>query len=510
MSNRVRFVLIVGLAVLAFCLLANTFNVPFERDEGNYAYGAWIMTKGLLPYVDTLEQKPPLMYFPYLLALLINPDAYWPPRLIAGLWLFFTLWLLWLTVKKDHGERAGWLTVWFVLPMILFPELRPFAANSERFLILPLVGTLAIYVLNRENSNRWHWFWAGVTAAAAVLFKQIALPMVAFIIIYWFFEERARLKDSGAARRKFAWALAGGALMSVGTLGYFFLRGGFPGFWEVTVVFNRYYALAYGGVTLVWLGFFLKMFLTHWPFLFALLGWYVIKRPAHWRYYLTLFFLGWLTVYNTPYGHYYVMLMPIWAIISAVSLDSALAYVKRPLWTIIIPVLLVGSLLWPMGDYYLMSGPQIMTALYSAANPFLEAPLAAKRAAELTTPDESLFVAGSESEIYFYAKRLSSTRFLWMYYLTVDWPKAADYQREMIGELERHQPKVIIVARSRPSWLARSTSPRLITNYLDKLLAEKYILVGGSVRQGAKVEWVEPLRQADVAKCSLLLCLRKK
>jgi len=510
LSNRLRFVLIVGLGLFAVCLLANTFNVPFERDEGHYAYGAWIMTQGLVPYVDTLEQKPPLIYFPYFLAGLINPDAYWPPRLVAGLFLFFTLWLLWLTVKKEYGERAGWLTVYFALPMILFPRLCPFAANSERFLILPLIGTLAIYVLNRENSNRWHWFWAGATAAAAVLFKQIALPMVAFIIIYWLFEERARRKDKGEAWRKFAWAVAGGALISAVTLGYFFLRGGFPGFWEGTVVYNRYYAMSYGGVTFFWLASFLKMFLANWPLLFVLLFWFVLKRPPRWIFYITLLIIGWLPFYNTPYGHYYIILMPVWAIISAVALDSFLACVKRPALMIIIPALVIGSMLWPVAGYYFMPGPRIVTALYSPANPFLEAPLAAKRAAALTAPGDYLFVAGSESEIYFYAKRLCPTRLVGMYGLMMDSPQAADYQREMIAELERRQPKVIIFVRSPLSWLILPTSPRLINRYLFKLLKEKYLLVGGSLRQGSKVEWVEPLRQDEIGKCTLLLCLRKK
>lgn len=510
MSNRLRFVLLFGLVIFAVGLLANTFNVPFERDEGHYAYGAWIMTQGLVPYVDTLEQKPPLIYFPYLIAGLINSEAYWPPRLVAGLFLALTLWLLWLTVKKDHGERAGWLTVYFALPMILFPHLYPFAANTERFLILPLTLTLAIYILNRKKSNCWHWFWVGITAAAAVLFKQIALPMVAFILIYWLFEERGRQRDKRLAWRKFAWAVVGGVLLSAATLGYFFLRGGFPGFWEGTVVYNRYYAMSYGGATLVWLVAFLKMFLVSWPLLFVLLIWYVYRRPMHWLFYLILLLLGWLPIYNTPYGHYYVMLMPVFAIISAVALDSFLSNLKRPLLTFLLPVLVIGSMIWPVKEYYLMSGPRIMTVLYSSANPFLEAPLAARRAAELTAPDEYIFVAGSESEIFYYAKRLSPTRLVGMYGLMLDSPKAADYQREMIAELERRQPKVIIVVRSQLSWLRTPQSPTLINTYLDKLLTGKYILVGGGIRRGSRVEWVEPLRQEDLANCSLLLCLRKK
>ena len=56
------------------CLLAGlwrmTFNeVPFERDEGGYAYGAWRILEGETLYRDLLNFTPPGVFYLYALAI---------------------------------------------------------------------------------------------------------------------------------------------------------------------------------------------------------------------------------------------------------------------------------------------------------------------------------------------------------------------------------------------------------------------------------------------------------
>ncbi|OGM10774.1 hypothetical protein A2Z22_02690 [Candidatus Woesebacteria bacterium RBG_16_34_12] len=68
----------------------NSFNIPFERDEGEYAYVAWRMGKGELPYQDIFTQKPPAIFYVYMFAQRIDAEAYWPPRLLATLSIALT------------------------------------------------------------------------------------------------------------------------------------------------------------------------------------------------------------------------------------------------------------------------------------------------------------------------------------------------------------------------------------------------------------------------------------
>ena len=82
-QNIFFFVLWIGLIIL---LRYNNMNMPLERDEGEYAYGAWLLLSGKgFPYMDTFLQKPPLIIVMYLLAQLIHSTVLWPARLLSVL-----------------------------------------------------------------------------------------------------------------------------------------------------------------------------------------------------------------------------------------------------------------------------------------------------------------------------------------------------------------------------------------------------------------------------------------
>ncbi len=493
-------------------LHANSLNAPFERDEGNYAYGAWLLTQGACPYVDTLEQKPPLIYFPYLLAWLIAPAAYWPIRLLAALALAGTTLLIWLIVKREYGDRAALVAAWLTPPMVLFPHLAPFAANTEKFLILPLYGLLAIYVLNRDNDNWQPWFWAGICGASAVLFKQIGAGPVAFIFLVWLAEQRRNnWRQKGGA------AAAGGLLTIILVTGYFVLAGGLPAFWEATV-YNQHYIRSTGGVTLHWLKWHLQEFWAGWPALCLLLFWYLVSRPARWWVYGGMLLVMLATVFPSPYGHYYIMLMPLWAIMAAVALTGLSQLLSRvikhpdwELWLVIgATALLIASMLGPISSYFTCSPNELVTRIYGRHNPFVEAPLAAARVAELTGPDDKIFVAGSEQQIYYYAKRRAVGRFSGTYGMMIDNPANLRYQQETAAALAADPPAAIVWVFSPRSWLVNPRSPRWIFRYLESELAKNYRLVGGTVRRDFAAEWREPLTDKELTECSLLVYLRKK
>ena len=503
-------------ALIVFCLFFvllqwNGINAPFERDEGHYAYGAWIMTKGGLPYVNTFEQKPPLIFFPYLLALLINPSALWPVHLIAFFSFALTVVLLGLLAGREFGRRAGWLVIWLAVPMVMFPPLNPYAANTEKFMILPLAGLLAIYAFNRERAGPWPWFWGAVCGLATILYKQIAVLVVLYVFLVWLYESYQAKRTPRELIVNCLYALAGAAATLVMVTGYFFARGAWPGFWEEAVVYNRYYFASTGGLTTVFLANFIKLFFRSWPALFYLLAWVLVRRPARVSFYLGLLAAGLLTVFNSPYGHYYIMLMPLWAIVSAAALDSLIEQFtvtfQRPAWrdwlTVILGFFVVLSLIWPVRDWLRLSPTELTARSYGYLNSFVEAPLVARRVAELARPDDYVYIAGTEQEILYYAKRLGPTRVVGMYAMMLDQTKALAYQQEVVRDLEQKRPAVIVWVRSPLSWLARPSSPRLIMQYLNKLMKARYVLVGGSLRRDAAAEWQEPLKKENDGICSI-------
>ena len=95
-----------GLFLLLLILRWNSFSVPFERDEGEYAYSAWIMAEGKgIPYKNAFLQKPPMIIYTYMLAYLINPNALWPSRVLAFVFIFISALLMAAIVGKEYGKK---------------------------------------------------------------------------------------------------------------------------------------------------------------------------------------------------------------------------------------------------------------------------------------------------------------------------------------------------------------------------------------------------------------------
>jgi 4-amino-4-deoxy-L-arabinose transferase-like glycosyltransferase len=504
---------VLGLLVLFLFLLFlhwNSFNAPFDRDEGHYAYHAWLMTRGKVLYVDLFEHKTPLIYLPYLVAVLIGPAAVWPPRLLAFLSLFLAVPLLGLAAGREFNRRVGWISMWLFMPMIMFPYLTPFSANTEKFMLLPLVGLLAIYAYHRDKAESgWPWFWAGVCGALAILYKQMAILVVIYVFLVWLFENKSL--------KHLIFGVLGGFSAFILVMGHIFLRGGMIPFWEQTVEFNKYYFMCLGGFTLKWFFMHLQLFLASWPIAFILLAWFLVKRPGRWWFYSGLLLISVLSIFTTPLSHYFIMLMPFWAMICAAALDSliilAVSILRRKEWergiAFALVALAVISLSWPARGYYFLSPGELVERLYGPRNPFIESPIAARRVAEITSPEDFIFVAGSEEQIYFYAKRMNPSRFSGVYTMMMDQPKALEEQKELIGKLKKHPPRAIVFVRSPISWMITTRSKLLIYEYLEKLLEERYQLLGGTVRQGSKAWWEEPLRKENLGYCGLLLYKRK-
>ncbi len=210
-----------------------------------------------------------------------------------------------------------------------------------------------------------------------------------------------------------------------------------------------------------------------------------------------------------------MLVMPFWALLAAVALDRLAQWAAARLswartWARL-ALIGVAVLLVCLPDLgWMVRRPAGFAAAKSAGpNPFLESVVAARRLAEMTSPKDYVFVAGSEPQILCYARRLSPTRFVTVYPLMIPTPLAAAYQQEAINELERHPPSVVVLSRRGVSWLTQRGSPTAFLKYLKQLLAQDYRLVGAYVRDGQGGRWQEPLPRGAENKASLVLFRRK-
>lgn len=309
--------------------------------------------------------------------------------------------------------------------------------------------------------------------------------------------------------------IAGASVASFAALAPFLIWDGGRRLWECTIVFNRFYwASASFGPSGLW-GW-LRAFWVDWWILFLLPGLLFIRPGRRSWFWIVMFLAGWVSTGATAFGQYYVVVMPFWALLVAVAINelAPLAaaqlglphpWVRRFVVAVVMLLVCLPDLPWAT-----CAKQQFAAERASGGNAFLESSAVARRLAELTSPNDAVFIGGSEPQILYYANRLSPTRFVIVYPLVIPTPLAAKYQLEAIRDLEQRPPEVIIMARSPLSWLTQKGSPVEFTDYLVKLLADHYQPVGGWVGDGQNGRWVEPLSPEDRAGCSLVLFRRNR
>ncbi|MBN1104277.1 MAG: hypothetical protein JXL84_12745 [Deltaproteobacteria bacterium] len=502
---------VLGLLTLFTLTQWNSLDGPFERDEGEYSYAAWIMKEGLVPYRDSFMQKPPMIIYTYRLAQILSDQAFWPPRLLGSFSVLLTAILVGFIARKEYGPTAGWISVWIFLPMWCLPHLLPFAANTEKFMILPMMAALSIYIFFGRRASGWTWFAAGACATLSLLYKPIVLPVLLFIFGVWAWESRRSDPKAAGTLKRLLFALAGAVAVTGVTLLHFLLQGALDDLWESCVTFNRAYAEA-----LTWgPEYFLrkiKILIRFWWVLFLLLLWFVIRRPGRWWFHLCLFLLAVVSAYKDPNGHYYLMILPFWALIGAGAIVSLLqAAEKRPpaerTLFAVVTVLLVDLLLcWPVRHQFIMSPLELSLRTYGRETPFQESPFVAGRVAAMTRPEDLVFVAGSEPQILYYAKRKSPTRFVIMYPLMLPSPYAEKYQRETLQAIQARPPKVIVLTNSPYSWFSSPRSPTVLIPFLNSLFQSgTYQLEAGFLWEHGEATWVESIDAETAKRCSLLL-----
>jgi len=504
----------VGIGVLFAALRWNNFNTPLTRDEGEYAYAAQLLERGVAPYQHALIQKPPMVIYSYAFADWWMPQCWWSPRILAGVFVALATVLLGYAVRLEFGAGVAWMAVWLATVMIPAPELDQFAANTEMFLLLPLLTIVAVFVREQHRGYRpWHSWVAGFAAVTAVLYKYTVVPLVAFIFIMWLWKTARTQNVRQLVRRLFPagiGAAIGGALI----LGFFIFRDGGRQLWECTVLFNRQYVQS-GNFGLSGFWFYLRSFWSAWWILFLLSGAAFWRPAARIWFWAGLFGGAWLCTCASIYGHYYILLMPFWAVLAANGIKTAgellAGWWKRPAGGTVGFLAAVTVLLCLLPDLLWMACPpaRFSPAKFGGQNPFAESPLVARRVVELSAPGDFVFVAGSEPQILCYAHRFSPTRFITMYPLMIPGSLAPEYQREAVQDLEQRPPTLIVLARANTSWLQERNSPKEFPSQLKMMLDQNYTRVGGFVPDATNGYWAEPLSDAQFDRSSLVLFQRK-
>lgn len=460
------FALVLLFLFFVFFLRWNGLATPFERDEGEYAYGAWIITQGGFPYQDTFLQKPPLIVYTYLLGEKLVGNNLWFPRFMAIVFTILTAYFLGKIAQKHISQGAFWY-VFFLYPLLLWSPINSgLAANTEVFMLLPVVFVL--WLMERQKTGLKDWFWAGMATSFALAYKPICLYVLAGILF-------AGLKNISLWKLRFkaaALLVTGGILSLLVIIAPVIYSGSWTAFWQQAVVFNALYAKQWGFSLLPMLANLGVMAKSFWlVYLLLFLGLVLTSKNRVWYVYLLL---GFAAVFQTTIRHYYLLLVPFVTLISI----EVLMELKQAKLQIVAFVVLIISILYPIRQQFLLTPQELSLWIYGSENPFYESPMLANKLKAITSKEDCVFVAGSEPQILYYASRSSCTKFDITYPLIIDTNLRAQFQDQLEADLRSHPPKAVVFSTLAHSGLWDDNNKEVLE--MTNNLLKDYVLVDQS------------------------------
>lgn len=476
----------VGLAILTLLVRLPFLRIPFERDEGEYAYIAWRVLAGDVPYRDAFDQKPPGIFLPYLAALSIPVDAVVAVHLIAALWVgASTAILYWLARRLTDRMTATFAGFAFAL-LSIDPGMVGSAANTELFMNGPIIAAHALfavaYLAGDEAPMRFRRGLAiGALLGCAMAFKPVAAVNWLFFLVVIV----ARRPRTATPAMRFAGASALGIVLAwLPFIGWFAAHGALPDLVQDVFLHNLRYSTALPlGVRMAELGYTLATLLGSQAILWAFATWgatEALRGNARAKL-VGRYVVGWagLSFVGVSLGgyyfpHYFQQLAPPLAIMAGLGASEA---TRRTAGLVpgegarraLVGLILASQLVIVLRPFATEYTPERASQAIYPGNPFDVMPAVGARIAELTRPEESVYVFGAEPEVLFYARRRSATRYIFLFPLFGPYPNALAEQKATAREIRRSDPAVVFYMPN--SLFFMPGAPQFLTRWTSQLLA---------------------------------------
>lgn len=522
---------LVAVALIRLRLL----GVPFERDEGEYAYVGGLILNGGLPYRDAYNMKLPGVYGVY--ALIMAAFGSSPAGVHAGFALasLATITLLYSAFRRLFTPMVGLTAAAAYALLSVSGPLLGQAAHATHFVNLFVAAGL--WALSRWDDRRplRSAAAAGLLFGLAILMKQHAVFLAAFgglmtVHRKWTAGQRGRRATVTAAAVYGAAALAPYA----GVVAVAAASGSFDRFWFWSVTYATSYASADTPWGVAWALFRLTFgrTFTEYPLVWILAGAGLIAvwvARFDFRQRLLATTLAAASVAAVLPGfnfreHYFVLLLPASSLLAAIALEC----LARALASVAARVSASGSTSGRASEavlapgsrlglaairalpfvamaafgiaaivngrwYYLDASPDEISRRLYPGNPFVEIRDVAARLAADTTPSDTVAVLGSEPELFVYAGRRSATGYMYVYPLVEPQPYNVRMQREMIAEIEAAAPKYFVYCSVPASWAASPGAPTDILQWFNRYAPAHYDVAGivdvGSAGTPAAYHW---------------------
>ncbi|MGE5049274.1 MAG: glycosyltransferase family 39 protein, partial [Deltaproteobacteria bacterium] len=233
---------VLGLLLLAAAAIRlRLLQVPLERDEGEYAYGASLLLGGSAPFSSMYSMKLPGTQFAYASFLALFGHSIAAIRLGLLLVNAATTLLVFALGRRLMSPGGALAAAAAFAALSLSPAFLGIFAHATHFVILFAVAGLLVLHVALASRRRRHFAAAGALLGAAVLMKQAGLVFPALALCWWGWERRERPLGWAAEGLTLCAGIAAPLLVTATAIA---LAGTLPAMWFWTVTYARDYATA--------------------------------------------------------------------------------------------------------------------------------------------------------------------------------------------------------------------------------------------------------------------------
>jgi hypothetical protein len=470
-------------------------DVPFERDEGEYAYAGRLMLQGIPPYSLVYNMKFPGIYAAY--AFIMSVFGQTRAGVHFGLLIVnaVTILLVFLLVRSLIDTFTGVFAAAAFAVLSISKPVQGIFANAEHFILLFALSGLVLLLFSIDRKNLLLLLIASLLLGIGFIIKQHGIFFIVFAGLYLLFTQ---LRCKPFELKSFLLSIA---LFTVGVLLPFAVTciilwqvGVFRKFWFWTFVYSREYV----SITPVSIGLADLIYrlicivdVTFLIWISAMVGLVTLFLKKNIRnqipFVIGFSFLSFLAVCPGLYfrPHYFVLLMPAVALLAGVGLFGIWQILKgqkaafeKDLAVAFLGLVIILHSLYLQKDYLLEEDNNTVARMTYNFNPFPESLKIAEFIKANSSSEDTIAILGSEPQILFYADRRSATSYIYMYPLTEQQPFALQMQKEMIQQIEAAKPRFLVYVRVITSWSLSPAYEKPLTDWFNQYYTQYYNVVG--------------------------------
>lgn len=505
MNKHKKYLLFIMLAIFIL-RIPGLYQPILDIDECAFAEFANKILEGYIPYIDVVDNKPPLTYYTVALIFLIFGKNNLPAvHLVTTLMVMATAFMVYVTGRELRDEKTGIISAIIFTALAHTYEPKYISTSGEALINLPLMLSSLIFIKYTElkKASIPAFIIGGLSLGIATMINYKA-GILAIVFTIQGLVIRGLLGRSPSRIRSLMRELIRLSIIGICTIApvviillYFYGKGNLHDFLHWGFAYNfRYIETGAQAMpilkTMGRIGYFIFCTLPIWLLSIA----YVKKSfLTHTREMVKgdnaagyFFLLVWLassfyaaTLGGRTYGHYFIQLIAPLALFSGLAYDSIPMSGKaiKSLWGFlaILTVIFFISRIDINTTYRLINYPNWRSDInYRLVGDYIK---------ENSAPGTSIYAWGYATPIYYYSDRRCSARFLISDYISgrvfgtpndsniIRTSQDSDAWRDFISDLHKNPP-MYFVDTSPADHFGYSRFP--IKNYpeLYKLISEHY------------------------------------